>query len=256
MITIKTPKEIEILRESGRRLAKIVNTVATLVKPGVTTKELDDLAYSLVMKAGDRPAFLDYKPEGAPRSYPASLCVSINNEVVHGIPNEKKKILKEGDIVSLDMGLIHRGLITDHAVTVGVGKIDNKAKQLLEVTKGALLAGIKAAAGGKHLGDIGYAIENFVKPYGYSFAEGLSGHGVGYKVHEDPYVPNRGKKGEGLLLKPGMVIAIEPMLCEGAGKIVLKNDGYTYATKDRKRSAHFEHTVVITNGGAEILTLF
>ncbi|NQV87983.1 MAG: type I methionyl aminopeptidase [Parcubacteria group bacterium] len=253
-ITIKTKEEIEVLREGGKRLAKILKVVSRVVAPGVSTKELDDLARKLTTEKGDTPAFLNYQPWGAKRPYPASLCVSINDEVVHGIPNEEPKILKNGDIISLDMGIIHGGLIVDSAVTVGVGKIDKEAKKLLKVTKEALDVGIKAAIGGATVGDIGFAIEKFVEPFGYGHAEGLSGHGVGYKVHEDPFVPNQGKQGEGEILKPGLVIAIEPMLNEGTGKVVLAKDGYTYHTSDGRRSAHFEHTIVITESKANILT--
>lgn len=254
-ISIKTESEIEVLREGGRRHAFILSEIAKAVLPGVSTKDLDDLALKLTLEGGDKPAFLNYKPYGAKRPYPASLCVSINDEIVHGIPNENPKILKEGDIVSLDMGLIHKGLITDMAVTVPVGKIDKESKELLSVTKKSLAIGIKSAKGGGTTGDIGFAIESLVKPYGFGIVEELAGHGVGYKVHEDPYVPNYGKKGEGAELRPGMVIAIEPMLNLGTKNIVLDSDGYTYRTADGKRSAHFEHTVVITKKGAEILTI-
>lgn len=254
MITIKTKKDIETLREGGRRLALILKAVATEVKPGISTDFLDFKAAELIAAGGDTAAFLNYKPHGAARAYPASLCVSVNNEVVHGIPNENPKILKEGDVVSLDLGLVHKGLITDHALTVPVGKISSEAKKLLDVTKKALAVGIKAAAGGKRTGDVGYAIEKFVEPYGYGIIEELAGHGVGYSVHEDPFVPNYGIAGQGPVLKPGMVIAIEPMLALGKSAIKLLNDGYTFVTKDGSIAAHFEHTIVITEKGAEILT--
>jgi methionyl aminopeptidase len=254
-ITIKTKEEIVILREGGKRLAFILNEVAKIVRPGISTRELDALANMLSIQGGDRPAFLDYKPYGAKRAYPASLCVSINDEVVHGIPNEDEaKILKEGDIVSLDMGIIHKGLITDSAITVPVGKINKKAKELLNATREALDIGIQMAKLGNTVGDIGFAIESFVKPYGFGVVRELAGHGVGYKVHEDPYVPNYGRRGEGEILRPGMVIAIEPMINEGTPDIKLDHDGYTYRTLDGKRSAHFEHTIVVTEKGPEILT--
>lgn len=255
MITIKTAKDIDILREGGKRHAEILKLVLKKVVPNVTTKELDDYALKLVLEGGDKPAFLGYRPEGAKRDYPASLCVSINQEIVHGIPNEGDKILREGDVVGIDLGLIHKGLYTDMAITVGVGKIDKVSKDLIEATRKALDIGVKAVKAGKHIGDIGFAIEEYTKTTGFSLAEGLAGHGVGYKVHEDPYVPNSGEKGQGEILKAGMVIAIEPMLCEGTGKIVLEKDGYTYSTKDGKRSAHFEHTVLVTDDGFEILTM-
>ena len=256
MITIKKPEEITILREGGRRHAKILARLALAVVPGVSTKNLNDLAEKLITENGDESAFLDYTPKGAKRPYPASLCVSINDEVAHGIPNEKEKILKEGDIVSLDLGLRHNGLITDAAVTIPVGKIDERAKKLIEITKKALAVGISAAHKGGYVGDIGATIEKFVKSTAadYGIVRDLAGHGVGYAVHEPPFVPNFGEKGKGKKLLPGMVLAIEPMLNEGSEKVVLDDDGYTYKTADGKRSAHFEHTIVITENGAEILT--
>lgn len=254
MITIKTKEEIEILREGGKRHAYILNEIAKSVFPGVSTLTLNNLADKLIKEGGDTPAFLNYKPYGAKRPYPASLCVSINDEIVHGIPNENPKILKEGDIVSLDLGLTHKGLITDMAITVPVGEVRKEIKELLEVTKKALFKGIKMARGNARTGDIGFAIQSFVDPYGFGLVRELSGHGVGYKVHEDPYVPNFGVKGKGEKLVPGMVIAIEPMVNLGTEKIVLDSDGYTYKTRDGKASAHFEHTVLIREGDAEILT--
>lgn len=253
-VTIKTEEEIAILREGGKRLAFILAELSRTVKPGVSTLELDNLARKLVDEGGDKSSFLNYQPRGAKRPYPAALCVSINDEIVHGIPNEDPKILKEGDIVSLDMGLIHKGLFTDSAITVAVGKIDDSAAKLLETTKQALTEGIKAVKEGNYVRDISYAIEKFVRPKRYGIVEELCGHGVGYKVHEDPYVPNYCLDNKGERLKAGMVLAIEPMLNEGTKKITLDNDGYTYRTADGKRSAHFEHTIVVTKKGAEILT--
>lgn len=253
MITIKKPDEIAKLREGGRRLAAILRILAEAAKPGVSAKELDILALELAEKGGDKSAFLGYQPDSADFPYPGSICVSINNEIVHGFPSAEK-IFKEGDVVAIDMGLIHRNLITDSAVTVIVGKGDEKAKKLVKATRQALEKGISAARAGAHIGDIGYAIESFVRPLGFGLAEELAGHGVGYFVHEDPYIPNTGRKGEGDILKPGMVIAIEPMLNEGTGKVTFDNDGYTVRTKDGSRSAHFEHTVAITENGPLILT--
>ncbi len=254
MINIKKPEEIEILRESGKRHAFILAEVAKIVVPGVSTKDLDDLADKLIKEGGDKAAFLNYTPRGAKRPYPASLCVSVNNEIVHGIPNEDPIILQEGDVVALDLGLVHKGLITDSAITVGVGKLSEENKKLIEHCREALFLGIKAAKGGNHVGDIGHAIESFVRPLGYGLCEGLAGHGVGYKVHEDPFVPNEGRAGTGELLKPGMVIAIEPMITLGTDKIVLAKDGYTYKTADGTNSAHCEHTIAITDGDPIILT--
>lgn len=254
MITIKTKKDIKTLREGGLRHAKILEELAHSVASGIHSSELNRRAEELIKNFGDKPAFLNYKPDGAKRPYPASLCVSVNDEIVHGIPNEKDKILKEGDIVGLDLGLSHDGLITDMAVTVPVGKISLELEQLLSVTKQALSAGIKAAKGGNKIGDISSAIEQYALKYGYGIVRELSGHGVGYSVHEAPYVPNFSSSKKGNILKPGMVLAIEPMFNMGTAKTKLDKDGFTYRTADGKPSAHFEHTILITKGEAEILT--
>ncbi len=254
MITIKTKKDIAVLREGGQRHAFIMRELADMVKPGVTTAELNRRAEELVAKGGDKAAFLDYKPAGASRPYPASLCVSINEEIVHGIPNEKEKIIKEGDIVSLDLGLVHKGLITDAAVTVASGQTSKELQKLLKITKEALMAGIREAKGGRRVGDISNAIEKVGTAGKFGIVEELSGHGVGYSVHEDPYVPNYGEAGKGEVLKPGMVIAVEPMFNLGTHEIKLDRDGYTYRTADGKPSAHFEHTILITKGDPEVLT--
>ena len=253
MIIIKTPKEIEILREGGKRLATVLYKVKDMVKPGISTWELDKYAEKLIKDMGDEPAFLNYRPEGADFAYPASLCVSVNNEVVHGIPN-KGKILKERDIVSLDLGLKHENLFTDMAITVPVGEISKSSTKLIEVTEKALIVGIDMACGGNRVGDIGNAIENFVRRHKYGIVEVLSGHGVGRAIHEDPYIPNFGKANTGVKLTLGMVIAIEPMLNNGTKNVVLDKDGYTFRTADGKKSAHFEHTILITEGEPEILT--
>jgi methionyl aminopeptidase len=253
MITIKTDKEIKILREGGRRLARVLRMVAKEVRPGISPKELDQLAEKLIREGGDEPAFLLYKPEGAKTPYPATLCVSINNEIVHGIP-KKNVTLKEGDIVSLDCGIKHGGLYTDSAITVGVGKIPKAAVLLLQRTHESLMAGIEMARAGNTVGDIGHAVEQSIKPHKYGIVRELSGHGVGHKIHEDPYVPNFGKPGSGAVLKAGMVIAIEPMINEGGKAVVFDEDGYTIRTADGSRSAHFEHTIAITDGAPIILT--
>lgn len=251
-VIIKTKKEIEILREGGKRLGAVLSAVASMIAPGVTTKELDEYAESLIRKAGDTPAFLDYQPHGADYPFPASLCVSVNNEIVHGIPY-KSRVLKEGDIVSIDLGLNHKGKFTDMAMTVPVGKITKADQELLRATKEALMVGIQEAEAGKRTGDIGHAIEKFVAKR-YGIVRELSGHGVGREIHEDPYIPNFGKKGTGELLVPGMVVAIEPMLNMGTDDIMLDKDQWTIKTADGKRSAHFEHTILITENGPEILT--
>jgi methionyl aminopeptidase len=254
MINIKTKEEIQIMREGGKRHALILSLVAKKVGSGVSTKFLEDYARELILEEGDKASFLNYTPRGAKRPFPAALCISVNEEIVHGIPNEPEKILKEGDVVSIDLGLTHKGLITDSAITVPVGEVSPEDSKLIEHCKEALYLGIKAAKGGNRVGDIGYAIESFVKPLGYGLSEGLAGHGVGYSVHEDPFVPNEGKRGSGELLKPGMVIAIEPMITRGSSKIALAKDGYTYKTRDGSKAAHFEHTIAITEGDPIILT--
>ncbi len=253
-VSIKTKEEIDILREGGKRLAFILAEVAKEVKPGTLISDLDKLAYRLALEGGDKPSFLNYKPAGMKQPYPASLCVSINDEVVHGIPHGKDKILKTGDIVSLDMGLNHKGLFTDHAVTVPVGEVDSAGMELMAVTKQALLEGIKVIKEGVHIRDISYAIERYVRPKRLGIVEELCGHGVGYKVHEDPYVPNYCLEDKGEKLKAGMVLALEPMINEGSKHIKLDADGWTYRTIDSSRSAHFEHTIVVTKDGVEILT--
>lgn len=253
-ITIKKPEEIASLREGGRRHADILRQLAEAVAPGVTSDTLNDLAQKLVEEGGDTAAFLNYRPHGVKTPYPAVLCVSVNDVIVHGIPNVDPVTLMDGDIVTLDLGLNHKGMITDAAVTVGVGSIDEDSMRLIRATREALDKGIAAIRPGAHVGDIGDAIETHSYEEGFSIAEDLAGHGVGYHVHEDPFVPNTGEKGGGPLLKPGMVIAIEPMLTIGKGQVKFDRDEYTVRTKDGSRAAHFEHTVLVTEGGAEILT--
>lgn len=252
MIIIKTTEEIRKLKEGGPILARILRDIALAVRPGITTKSLDDLAVKLIKESGHKAAFLNYKPEGARKPYPASLITSVNSEVVHGIPGDY--VLKEGDIIALDLGINYQGVFLDHAVSVPVGAITAKDKELLAVTEAALYEGINAIAPGGHVGDIGYAIETYAKPYKLGIVRDLSGHGVGRHIHEDPYVPNYGKKGKGEKLVPGMVIAIEPMFTRGTEQTITLADGYTIKTADNSRSAHFEHTVLITEDGTEILT--
>ena len=256
MVIIKTKKEIEILREGGKHLAAILYKVKEKVATGVSTKDLDTYARELIKDLGDYPAFLNYRPEGASIPFPAALCVSVNDEVVHGIPSSKR-ILREGDIVSLDLGLKHKGLFTDMAITVPVGQVNAESQKLMQITEQALQVGIDAARNGNRVGDIGYAVEQFVRSQKekYGIVEVLSGHGVGRAIHEDPYIPNFGRQGTGEKLVPGMVIALEPMLNIGTKKVTIDNDGYTFRTADAKPSAHFEHTILITEGDAEILTL-
>jgi len=252
MIRLKTKDEIKILREGGKKLAGILSELSKKVAPGVTGQELDDLAFELIKKAGGKPSFLNYKPAGVSEPYPASLCVSFNEEIVHGIPG--KRAIKEGDIISLDLGMWYQGLCTDHAVTIAVGEVDEKVKKLIEATRDALRDAIRAVAPGARMGDVSYAIESLAASRGYEVVRELSGHGVGNEVHEDPFVPNYGKPGTGLKLVKGMVLAIEPMLSLGTGEVKGLSDGYTFITRDKSLSAHFEHTVAVTEDGAEILT--
>ena len=251
-VIIKTKEQIEGIRKAGKILAVVLDKVALFVKPGISTYDIDQYAHKIITEGGDIPASLNYKPEGASKAYPASICISVNNEVVHGIPS-RNKILKEGDIVSLDLLIKHNGYFADHAVTVPVGKISKKDQKLLDDTKEALEVGIWSAIGGATVGDIGHAIESFVNRR-YGIVRELAGHGVGVKIHEDPYVPNYGKRNKGQKLIPGMIIAIEPMLNLGKDDIIFLDDGYTIKTADGSRSAHFEHTILITEGEPEILT--
>lgn len=252
MIKLKTKEEIAILREGGKRLAAILQDLSSKVAPGVTTVWLDDEARRLISLGGDTPAFLNYRPKGARLAYPAALCVSVNDEIVHGIPS--KYALSEGDVVTLDLGICHKGLFTDSAITLGVGKISSEAVDLISRTQEALERAIAVALPGNHVGDIGQAVEDYIKPFGYGIVRDLSGHGVGFAVHEDPQVPNFGKAGAGETLVPGLVIAIEPMITAGSAKTVLLDDEYTFVTKDKSLSAHFEHTIAITDGDPIVLT--
>lgn len=250
-VIIKTEKEIAAMRESGRRHAEILRKLAALVRPGVSTGELDRAALEMIRAYGDTSAFLGYQPDGADRPYPATLITSVNEEVVHGIPGDR--ILREGDVVALDLGIRHEGVFTDAAISVPVGKVSPELRALLSVTEEALAVGIAAARPGATTGDIGSAIQRFVDKR-YGIVEGFSGHGVGRQIHEDPYVPNYGKAGSGTRLVAGMTIAIEPMLTMGTKYVKTLKDGYTVVTRDGKPSAHFEHTILITETGAEILT--
>lgn len=253
-MTIRNETEKANLIEGGKRLANILKALRAKVAPGVTAEELDDLAERLIRDGGDEPAFLGYTPEGAYRPYPASLCVSINDEVVHGIPNESEKTLKEGDIVGLDLGLSHEGVIVDAAVTVPVGKVDEMSEALMRATERALDAGIRAAKPGNHVGDISSAIQREIEEAGFSVVRELGGHGVGASVHEDPFIPNVGRPGEGPELQEGMVLALEPISTAGKAAVTLAPDGYTFRTKDGSRSAHFEHTILLERAGARIIT--
>jgi methionyl aminopeptidase len=250
-IKLKNDSDIKHLRESCKRLSLALKKTAAEVKPGVTTGYLNDFFHNLVVKEGDEPAFLNYQPFGADYPYPGSICISVNDEVVHGIGGSR--VLKEGDIVGLDGGIKHKGMISDSAITVAVGEISEEDKELMRVTKEALMAGIHAAKGGNFVNDISKAIEAAV-PKKYGIVKILSGHGVGYKVHEEPFVPNFDDGIKGPRLVPGLVLAIEPMINLGTDEVYLAEDGYTFITEDHKKSAHFEHTILITEDKPEILT--
>lgn len=254
MIKLKNKDQIQTMHEGGKHHREILRLLGEMIAPGMSALVLEEEAARLIKAYGDKPAHLNYTPHGAPRPFPAVLCISVNDEIVHGIPNEKEKIFKQGDVVAIDLSVIHNGMITDSAITVPVGAINDEAKLLLRVTKEALNAGIKAAQPGAHVGDIGEAISKVVDATGFSLAEDLAGHGVGFELHEEPYIPNFGRKGKGEKLVPGMVIAIEPMVNVGGPEIMDTGDGYTLKTRDGSISAHFEHTVAITENGNIILT--
>lgn len=253
-MTIRTQEEREGILESGRRLGVILETVAGRVAPGVSTNELDELAERLIREGGDVPAFLDYMPDRASRPYPATLCISINDEVVHGIPNEVPRTLKDGDIVSLDLGLIHKGFVSDSAITVPVGTISPTTQKLLSVTQQALENAIASAKVGNRIGDISYATEQTFKGTGFSVVRVLGGHGVGGAVHEEPWISNVGVAGTGPEIEEGMVLALEPIANEGRATVHLASDGYTYRTKDGSKSAHFEHTILVEKDKTTVTT--
>lgn len=246
MITLKTDQEIEILHEGGKKLSRIFNKIVQATKPGIKESDLEKLSRKLIREEGATPSFLGFE------GYPAALCVSINEEVVHGIPTNR--VIKNGDIVGLDCGIWYKELCTDMAVTVGVGRIIPKARKLILITKNALETAILEMRVGKHLGDIGYAVQSYVESRGFSVVRELVGHGVGKRVHEPPQIPNYGKRGTGIELKKGMVLAIEPMINEGTWKVKILPDNWTFVTADGKLSAHFEHTIAITKNGPLVLT--
>ena len=246
MITLKSPQEIEILRESNRIVAQILASLRDFIRPGVTTKELNRLAERLTREKGATPAFKGYN------GYPATLCVSVNEEIIHGIPGPKR--LREGDLVSLDMGVRYRGYYGDAAITLPVGKVNQQAKRLLQVTKGALKRAIEVAVPGNRLSDISYAIQSYAEGEGFSVVREFVGHGIGKRLHEDPQIPNYGPPHRGPFLKVGMVLALEPMVNVGTWRAELLSDGWTAVTADGSLSAHFEHTIAITDDGPLILS--
>lgn len=251
----RTPEEIEILREGGRRLGTYLKELARMVAPGVSARALEDHALELIKSGGDEPAFKGHKDRAHDRPYPSSLCVSVNDVIVHSPGSDNGAIFEDGDIVKLDFGIKHKGLYTDHAVTVIAGKKRSPEDvRMMNLAYEALEAGIAEARVGNTTGDIGYAVEVIARKNKLGFPRNLSGHGVGKKVHEEPHVPNFGAPGSGEKLVEGLVIAIEPMFALGSGELYIDKDGYSYRTKDKSRTAHVEHTVLITKDGPEILT--
>lgn len=246
MITIKSKREIELLRVAGNIVYKTHKYLEPYIKPGITTKELDKLAYDFIIKEGATPSFLNYE------GFPASICTSINEEVVHGIPSSRK--LKNGDIIGIDIGACYKGYHGDSAWSYAVGSVSDEKSYLLNHTEKALYEGLKMIKPGNRIGDISNAIETYANKHKLGVVRELVGHGVGNHLHEEPDVPNFGESGKGPLLKEGMVIAVEPMLNLGTRKVFILDDDWTIVTQDNKPSAHFEHTVVVTNDGYEILT--
>ena len=247
-ISIKTAREIEKMRRAGELLEKVHDELGRAIHPGMSTWEINKLGEEMIRSFGCTPNFLNYN------GYPASICVSVNEEVVHGIPS-KKRILKEGDIVSLDAGLIYEGYHSDAARTHAVGEISPEARKLVEVTRQAFFEGIKYAKAGNHLHDISNAIDAYVRPFGYGIVEELVGHGIGHALHEDPQIPNFAQRTKGIRLMPGMTLAIEPMINIGRPDVEWLDDDWTVVTEDGSLSAHYENTILITEGEPEILSL-
>lgn len=245
-IIIKSDREIEIMRQAGKIVAAVLEELKSKVKPGMKTRELDIIAVKETEKLGAVPSFKGY------RGYPASICVSVNDEIVHGIPGDR--ILLDGDIVSIDFGVIYKDFQGDAAITTGIGKISPAAEKLMAATKGALMAGIDVARPGGRLGDISAAVQDYAESRGYSVVREYTGHGIGRNMHEDPQIPNYGLPGQGPVLKKGMTFALEPMINIGDWRTRLEDDNWTVKTSDGSLSAHFEHTIAITDKGPEILT--
>lgn len=253
MIFLKTEDEIELLRQSNLLVGKTLAEVAKIIKPGVTTRELDKVAEEFIRDNGAIPTFKGF-PNQFGDPFPASICTSVNDAVVHGIPGDE--VLKDGDVVSVDCGTYMNGFCGDSAYTFCVGEVDEEICQLLKVTKEALYIGIRNAVQGKRIGDIGYSIQQHCESHSYGVVRELVGHGIGKEMHEEPAVPNYGRRGSGTLLKNGLCIAIEPMITLGNRQVMIDPDGWTVRTRDRKCAAHFEHTIAIRNGEADILSSF
>lgn len=247
-VTIKSPREIELMREAGRILAKTHEELAKNLRPGMSTWDIDHMGEEIIRSYGCIPSFKNYN------GYPASICVSVNDEVVHGIPH-KEHFLDEGDIVSLDAGVIYKGYHSDAARTYGIGEIDDDAKKLIEVTRQSFFEGIKFAKAGNHLNDISAAIQKYAESFGFGVVRDLVGHGIGSHLHEDPEIPNFARKRKEILLQPGMTLAIEPMITEGSYEVVWLDDDWTVMTEDGGWAAHYENTILITEGEPEILSL-
>ena len=247
-VSMKSAREIELMREAGRLLSRVHDELGAVIRPGMSTLEIDQLGEKLIRSFGCVPNFLHYN------GYPASICVSVNDEVVHGIP-KKDRILQEGDIVSLDAGLIYQGYHSDAARTHAVGKISPQAQQLIEVTRQSFFEGIKMAREGCHLHDISNAIDAYVSRFGYGIVRDLVGHGIGTSLHEDPQIPNFAQRRKGVRLQAGMTLAVEPMINAGGWEVDFLNDGWTVVTRDGSLSAHYENTILVTDGEPEILTL-
>lgn len=247
-VTIKSPREIELMREAGRILAKTHEELAKNLRPGMSTWDIDHMGEEIIRSYGCIPSFKNYN------GYPASICVSVNDEVVHGIPH-KEHFLDEGDIVSLDAGVIYKGYHSDAARTYGIGRIDDDAKKLIEVTRQSFFEGIKFAKAGNHLNDISVAIQKYAESFGFGVVRDLVGHGIGSHLHEDPEIPNFARKRKGILLQPGMTLAIEPMITEGSYEVVWLDDDWTVMTEDGGWAAHYENTILITENEPEILSL-
>ena len=247
-IIIKTEHEIELMRKAGEILAKTHEELAKNLRPGMSTWDIDHMGEEIIRSYGCIPSFKNYN------GYPASICVSVNDEVVHGIPH-KEHFLDEGDIVSLDAGVIYKGYHSDAARTYGIGEIDDDAKKLIEVTRQSFFEGIKFAKAGNHLNDISVAIQKYAESFGFGVVRDLVGHGIGSHLHEDPEIPNFARKRKGILLQPGMTLAIEPMITEGSYEVVWLDDDWTVMTEDGGWAAHYENTILITEGEPEILSL-
>lgn len=253
MILIKSQKEIEYMRESGRIVALALDAIEKAIRPGVTTRELDKIATDVLKKEGAIPSFKGQQGFEGSKPYPATICASVNNQIIHGIPGDYA--LQDGDIISIDMGALKNGYHGDAARTFAVGNVSETAKKLIEVTKGSFFEGLKMAKAGNRVSDISHAVQTYAESFGFSVVRDFVGHGIGKELHEEPQVPNYGKPGRGPRLSSGMVIAVEPMINEGSYDINILKDGWTVVTVDGKLSAHYENTILITDGEPELLTM-